>query len=76
MLADARLAAESRVDCVYVSNNGDRSLDHARGAIVTLPEIVDAAAERAEVICRRRLRARQRRAPAGSLRGLGWRTPP
>jgi glycolate oxidase len=35
---------------VYVSNNGGRSLDHARATIVTLPEIVAAVAGRAEVI--------------------------
>jgi isopentenyl diphosphate isomerase/L-lactate dehydrogenase-like FMN-dependent dehydrogenase len=48
--ADARLAVEHGVDVVYVSNNGGRSLDHARAAIVTLPEIVAAVAGRAEVI--------------------------
>ncbi len=48
--ADARLAVEHGVDVVYVSNNGGRSIDHARAAIVTLPEIVAAVAGRAEVI--------------------------
>lgn len=48
--ADARLAVAHGVDVVYVSNNGGRSLDHARAAIVTLLDIVAAVAGRAEVI--------------------------
>ena len=48
--ADARLAVEHGVDVVYVSNNGGRAIDHARAAIVTLPEVVAAVAGRAEVV--------------------------
>jgi glycolate oxidase len=49
-VADARLAVEHGVDVVYVSNNGGRAIDHARAAIVTLPDIVAAVAGRAEVV--------------------------
>ena len=45
---------ESRVDhgveFIYVSNHGGRQLDHGRGAIEVLPEIVDAVAGRANII--------------------------
>ena len=47
---DARLAVEHGVDAVYVSNHGGRSLDHGRGALDVLPEVVDAVVGRAEVI--------------------------
>jgi isopentenyl diphosphate isomerase/L-lactate dehydrogenase-like FMN-dependent dehydrogenase len=48
--ADAVLAAEHGVSAVYVSNHGGRQLDHNRGTLEMLPEIVEAVAGRAEVI--------------------------
>lgn len=47
---DAELALEHGVDVVYVSNHGGRQLDHSRGAIEMLPEIVRATRGKAEVI--------------------------
>ena len=47
---DAALACEHGVAAVYVSNHGGRQLDHGRGAIAILPEVVDAVAGRAEII--------------------------
>jgi len=46
---DAELAVQHGVDVVYVSNHGGRQLDHGRGAIEVLPEVVQAAAGRAKV---------------------------
>src|SRR6267378_3274433 len=39
---DATLAIEHGVEGVYVSNHGGRQLDHGRGAIDALPEVVEA----------------------------------
>ena len=47
---DATLAVEHGVDVVWVSNHGGRQLDHARGSLDTLPEIVSAVAGRAEIV--------------------------
>ena len=47
--ADARLAVDHGIDVVYVSNHGGRELDHGRGTMDMLPEIVQAVAGRAEV---------------------------
>jgi len=47
---DARLALDHGVDIVYVSNHGGRQLDHGRGSIEVLPEVVDAVAGRAMII--------------------------
>ena len=47
---DAELACEHGVEAVYVSNHGGRQLDHGRGAVEVLPEVVKAVAGRAEVI--------------------------
>jgi glycolate oxidase len=47
---DAKIAVEHGVDVIYVSNHGGRQLDHGRGTIETLPEIVEAAAGKAEVV--------------------------
>src|SRR5262249_21377404 len=47
--ADARLAIEHGLEVVYVSNHGGRELDHGRGTMDMLPEIVEAVAGRAEV---------------------------
>jgi isopentenyl diphosphate isomerase/L-lactate dehydrogenase-like FMN-dependent dehydrogenase len=47
---DADLAVQHGVDVVYVSNHGGRQLDHGRGAIDLLPEIVSAARGKAEFV--------------------------
>ena len=47
---DAARAVEAGVDIVYVSNHGGRQLDHAKGCIDMLPEVVDAVDGRVPVI--------------------------
>ncbi len=47
---DAALAIEHGVDMVYVSNHGGRQLDHDRGSVDVLPEIVQTINRRAKVI--------------------------
>ena len=47
---DAVLCVEHGVDIVYVSNHGGRQLDHGRGSIDVLPEVVQAVNGRARVI--------------------------
>lgn len=47
---DASLAVEHGVDMVYVSNHGGRQLDHDRGSLEVLPEVVQAINGRATVI--------------------------
>jgi len=47
---DARIALEHGVDWIYVSNHGGRQLDHGRGSMETLPEIVDAVAGQARLM--------------------------
>lgn len=47
---DARIAADHGVDWIYVSNHGGRQLDHGRGTMDALPEIIDAVAGRAKVM--------------------------
>lgn len=47
---DAALAVAHGVDVLWVSNHGGRQLDHARGTIDTLPEVVEAAAGKARII--------------------------
>ncbi len=47
--ADARLAVEHGIEVVYISNHGGRELDHGRGTMEMLPEIVQAVAGKAEV---------------------------
>lgn len=47
---DARIAVEEGVEVIYVSNHGGRQLDHALGAIDTLPAVVDAVSGGAEVV--------------------------
>jgi isopentenyl diphosphate isomerase/L-lactate dehydrogenase-like FMN-dependent dehydrogenase len=47
---DARIAVEHGVDWVYVSNHGGRQLDHGRGSLDVLPEVVDAVAGRAKIL--------------------------
>lgn len=46
---DAALAVEHGAAAVYVSNHGGRQLDHDRGSIAVLPEVVAAVEGRAEV---------------------------
>ncbi len=46
---DAATACEHGVEVVYVSNHGGRQLDHGRGAIEALPEVVRAVEGRAKV---------------------------
>ncbi len=47
---DATIACDLGVDVVYVSNHGGRQLDHGRGAIEVLPEVVAAVDGRASVM--------------------------
>ena len=47
---DARRLTEYGFEAIYVSNHGGESLDHARGAIDVLPDIVSAVDGRAQVI--------------------------
>ena len=47
---DARLACETEVDGILVSNHGGRQLDGAPSTISALPEVVDAVNGRCEVL--------------------------
>jgi glycolate oxidase len=47
---DAGLACEHGVEAVYVSNHGGRQLDHGRGTMDILPEVVAAVGDRATII--------------------------
>jgi isopentenyl diphosphate isomerase/L-lactate dehydrogenase-like FMN-dependent dehydrogenase len=47
---DAEIAIEHGIEGIYVSNHGGRQLDHGKGGLAVLPEIVDAVAGRAEII--------------------------
>jgi glycolate oxidase len=47
---DAAEAVERGVDVVYVSNHGGRQLDHGKGTMQVLPEVVAAVRGRAEVV--------------------------
>jgi isopentenyl diphosphate isomerase/L-lactate dehydrogenase-like FMN-dependent dehydrogenase len=47
---DAAIACEHGVDCVYVSNHGGRQLDHGRGSMDVLPEVLAAVRGRAKVM--------------------------
>src|SRR5262252_724758 len=47
---DARIALDHGVDWIYVSNHGGRQLDHGRGSMDVLPEVVAAVAGRAKII--------------------------
>ena len=44
------MAVEHGIEGIYVSNHGGRQLDHGKGSIDVLPEVVDAAGGRAEII--------------------------
>jgi glycolate oxidase len=47
---DAVIAVKHGVEAIYVSNHGGRQLDHGRGTIDVLPEIVNAVDGKAEII--------------------------
>jgi isopentenyl diphosphate isomerase/L-lactate dehydrogenase-like FMN-dependent dehydrogenase len=47
---DARIALDHGVSWIYVSNHGGRQLDHGRGSMDMLPEIVDAVDAKAGII--------------------------
>ena len=47
---DAAMAVQHGVSAIYISNHGGRQLDHGRGAIDMLPEIVAAVAGKAEIV--------------------------
>jgi isopentenyl diphosphate isomerase/L-lactate dehydrogenase-like FMN-dependent dehydrogenase len=47
---DAKIALDHGVDFVFVSNHGGRQLDHGRGSMDVLPEIVEAVSGRAKII--------------------------
>ena len=50
-VADARIAADTGVEAVVISNHGGRQLDSAPAALDLLPEIADAIGHRTEIIC-------------------------
>jgi isopentenyl diphosphate isomerase/L-lactate dehydrogenase-like FMN-dependent dehydrogenase len=47
---DCLIALDHGVDWIYVSNHGGRQLDHGRGAMHVLPEIVEAVQGRAKIM--------------------------
>ena len=47
---DAAIAMDHGVDMIYVSNHGGRQLDHDRGSMDVLPEVVKAVNGRAQII--------------------------
>ncbi len=47
---DSTIALDHGVDWIYVSNHGGRQLDHGRGAMHVLPEIVEAVKGRAKIM--------------------------
>ena len=47
---DALIAVENGIEVIYVSNHGGRQLDHGRGALDVLPEVVAAVAGKAEIM--------------------------
>ncbi len=47
---DTKIAVEHGVDWIYVSNHGGRQLDHGRGAMEALPEVIEAAGGRAKIM--------------------------
>jgi isopentenyl diphosphate isomerase/L-lactate dehydrogenase-like FMN-dependent dehydrogenase len=47
---DAELAVKHGVDIIYVSNHGGRQLDHSRGSIELLPEVISVARGKAEFV--------------------------
>lgn len=47
---DARIAVEHGIDVVYVSNHGGRQLDHGRGSLADLPEVVAAVKGQCRIV--------------------------
>jgi len=47
---DAKIAIEHGVDMIYVSNHGGRQLDHDRGTMAMLPEIVHTVNRQAKIL--------------------------
>jgi isopentenyl diphosphate isomerase/L-lactate dehydrogenase-like FMN-dependent dehydrogenase len=47
---DAKIALDHGIDWLYVSNHGGRQLDHGRGTMQVLPEVVEAVAGRAKIM--------------------------
>jgi isopentenyl diphosphate isomerase/L-lactate dehydrogenase-like FMN-dependent dehydrogenase len=47
---DAAIALDHGVEWIYVSNHGGRQLDHGRGSMEVLPEIVEAVKGRAKIM--------------------------
>src|SRR5260370_9829268 len=47
---DARIAVDHGVDWIYVSNHGGRQLDHGRGSMGVLPQVVAGFARRAGIM--------------------------
>jgi glycolate oxidase len=47
---DAEIACQHGVDVIYVSNHGGRQLDHGRGIMEVLPEVLDTVKGRARVV--------------------------
>jgi glycolate oxidase len=47
---DAKIALDHGVDVIYVSNHGGRQLDHGRGTMDILPEIVETARGKADIV--------------------------
>ena len=47
---DARIAVDNGVDVIWVSNHGGRQLDHDRGTMDMLPEVVEAVDGNAEIV--------------------------
>ena len=47
---DTRIAIEHGVEWIYISNHGGRQLDHGRGSMDVLPEVLEAAAGRARIM--------------------------
>jgi glycolate oxidase len=47
---DAALACDHGVEAIYVSNHGGRQLDHGRGTMDVLPEVVAAVGDKATIM--------------------------
>jgi len=47
---DAKIALDHGVNVIYISNHGGRQLDHGRGTMDILPEIVEAVRGNADII--------------------------
>jgi glycolate oxidase len=47
---DAKIAVDHGVEVIYISNHGGRQLDHGRGTIDILPEVVRAVNGKADIV--------------------------